>query len=173
MGMPDTDYLINVLLVASVLRQLRGRRLTWFSLGWPIALVAWAAVTYLRGYPAGGNNLVLVTGCAAAGIVLGGLCGWLSRVYAGPGGRITVRATGLAALLWVLGTGSRLAFVLYAEHGGYPRIEAFDASHHITSFQTWETSLILMALTEVLARTAFLAPRLWATRHGGEAAASE
>jgi hypothetical protein len=172
MGMSATDYLINVLLVASVLRQLRGRRLTWFSLSWPIALVAWAGLTYLRGYPAGGNNTLLVAGCAATGIALGGLCGWLSRVYAIPGGRIMVRATGLAALLWVLGTGSRLAFVLYAEHGGYPAIEAFDASHHITSFQTWETCLILMALTEVLARTAFLAPRLWATRQAGSASVS-
>ena len=61
--------------------------------------------------------------------------------------------------------------MLYAEHGGYPGIEAFDASHHITGFQTWETCLILMALAEVLARTAFLAPRLWAARRAGGASA--
>jgi len=167
MGMPMTDYLINVLLVATVLRQLRGRRLTWLSLSWPIALVAWAAITYLRGYPAGGNNTLLAAGGAAAGIVLGGLCGWLSRVDSRDG-RIMVRATGLAALLWVLGTGSRLVFVLYAGHGGYSAIEAFDAGHGITGFQTWETCLILMALTEVLARTALLAPRLRAARHAVE-----
>jgi hypothetical protein len=168
--MSVTDYLVNILLVASVLRQLRGRRLTWFGLAWPLALVVWAAITYLRGYPAGGGNAVLVACGAVAGTVLGALCGRLSRVDAASG-RIMVRATGLAALLWVLGTGSRLAFELYAEHGGYPGIEAFDASHGITSIQAWATCLILMALAEVLARTAFLAPRLWAARHTSEPSA--
>jgi hypothetical protein len=43
---------------------------------------------------------------------------------------------------------------------------AFDKAHSITSPQTWATCLILMALTEVLARTAILAHRLWiADRH--------
>ncbi len=161
MEMSATDYAINILLVASVLRQLRGRRLTWFGLSWPIAAVVWAATTYLHGYPTGGDNVALVVSGVVAGAALGGACGWLSPVYARQDGRLIVRATGLVALLWVLGTGSRLAFELYAEHGGYPHIEAFDTAHHITGTQTWATCLILMALAEVLARTAFLAPRLW------------
>lgn len=164
-----SEYAINLLLVASVVRQLRGRRLTWFGLSWPVAVVASAAITYLRGYPAGGNNTVLVVCGGIAGAVLGASCGWLSRVYTDPAQHIIVRATGLAALLWVLGTGSRLAFALYAEHGGYPRIEAFDAAHGITDTRTWATCLILMALTEVLARTAFLAPRLRAAQRTGSA----
>ncbi len=156
-----SDYLINILLITSVLRQLHGRHLTWFGLSWPIALVVYFAITYLRGYPTGGSDTALVIGGALAGSVLGGLCGRLSRVYTSPQGRIIVRATGLAAALWVLGTGSRLGFELYSEHGGYTAIKTFDAAHHITSVQTWATCLILMALAEVLARTAFLAPRLW------------
>ncbi|MBW8078759.1 MAG: DUF1453 domain-containing protein [Gallionella sp.] len=163
-----TDYLINILLVASVMRQLRGRRLTWFGLGWPIALVIWAAINYLRGYPTGGSNILLVVCGAVIGAILGGLCGRLSRVFWRDDDRLIVQATGAAALLWVLGTGSRLAFELYAEHGGYSHIETFDVGHHIAGVQTWATSLILMALGEVLARTAFLAPRLLASKGSTE-----
>ena len=173
MGMSFSEYAINPILVASVVRQLRGRRLTWVGLSWPLALVAWAAITYLRGYPAGGSSTVLVACGSIVGVVLGASCGWLSRVYATPDQHVIVRATGVAALLWVLGTGSRLAFALYAEHGGYPRIEAFDTSHGIASTRTWATCLILMALAEVLARTAFLGPRLRAAQRSGLARSTE
>jgi hypothetical protein len=158
------DYAVNILLVASVLRQLRGRHLTWFGLGWPIAVVIAAAFGYLRGVPTTGGNITLVLFGAFAGATLGALCGLLSRVYRANDGQIVVRATGLVAALWVLGTGSRLAFELYAEHGGYPSIRSFDAAHRITSTQTWATCLIVMALAEVLLRTAILAPRLTATQ---------
>jgi hypothetical protein len=170
MHMDRSGYLINLLLVASVLRQLRGRHLTWLGLSWPIAAVVWAAITYLRGFPAGGNNTALVVAGVIAGVVLGALCGWLSRVYSDSESRVIVRATGLAALMWTVGTGSRLAFEFFAEHGGYPQIEAFDRAHQIAGTRTWATCLILMALAEVLARTAFLAPRLWAEQRQERAA---
>ena len=162
--MSGSDYVINLLLVASVLRQLRGRRLTWLGLGWPLALVVWAAFTYLHATSTDGNNAALIVLGAVVGTLLGALCGRLSRVYSDPQHRIMVRATGPAALLWVIGTGCRFAFALYAEHGGFPAIEAFDTAHRITSTQTWATCLILMALAEVLARTTFLAPKLWKTQ---------
>jgi hypothetical protein len=164
--MPTLGYAANVLLVASVLRQLRGRRLTWVSLGWPIVLVLWAGITYVHGTSTAGNNTVLIVFGTAAGAVLGAFAGGLSLVYTDQQNRIMVRATRLAALLWVVGTAGRLAFELYAEHGGYPEITAFDRAHRITSTRVWATSLVLMALAEVLARTVFLAPRLWTIERG-------
>jgi hypothetical protein len=52
-----------------------------------------------------------------------------------------------------------MGFSLYAEHGGGGSIERFSASHHITSIEAWVAGLILMALAEVLSRSAVLAAR--------------
>jgi hypothetical protein len=61
----------------------------------------------------------------------------------------------------VVGVGSRLAFQLYATHGGAPSIARFSAAHHITSGEAWVATLIVMALTEVVGRSAVLAARAW------------
>ncbi len=154
------EYLFNIALIALVIRQIRGRKLTWFSLVWPIGLVAYAAVTYLRSVPAHGNNIALVAAGAITGMALGCLCGRLTRIYRNRDGVVFAKATSTAATFWVIGVGSRLGFALYAKHGGEASIAAFSAAHAITSEAAWTACLILMALAEVLARTAFLAPRL-------------
>lgn len=157
------DYIISLLLMVSIVRQLRGRHLTWFGLAWPVGLVVYAGITYTSGITNTGNNLLLVVICAAIGTLLGLACGRLSRVYPEEA-RTMVRSTGAAAVLWIVGVGTRLAFGLYAEHGGAATIIRFDAWAHISGFATWTTALLLMSLLEVLGRSTQLIPRMLRTQ---------
>jgi hypothetical protein len=154
------DYALNLVLVALVVRQLRGKKLTIVGLLWPVALVLAAGAEYLRGIPTAGSDLPLVLVGALTGAALGLLCAACTRIAAGPDATLIARATGVAAVLWVLGVGARLGFGIYAENGGGPVIERFSARHDITSAQAWTACLLLMSLAEVLGRTALLAIRV-------------
>jgi hypothetical protein len=162
-----TDYVLDIGLIALVLLQIRGRRLTVRSLLLPVAIVAWAAENYLKGIPTAGNDLLLIVGAAAVGALLGGLCAAFTSVKPGPDGAPIARAGVVAASLWVLGVGARFAFQLYATHGGAAAIGRFSAAHHITSGEAWVAALLLMAICEVLLRTTILAWRGHALRSGG------
>ncbi len=157
--MTFTDYLLDISLMGIVIFQIRGRRLTTRSLLLPLGIVAYVAATYLHGIPTAGNDLVLVIGCALVGAVLGGTAGACTTV--GPDGQGTIVAkAGLAAAgLWILGTGARLAFQVYATHGGGAAITRFSVAHDITSATAWTSALILMALCEAVLRTGVLAWR--------------
>jgi hypothetical protein len=157
--MTFTDYLIDITLISLVLLQIRGRRLTAHALLLPVGIVTYVAVTYLKGIPTAGNDLVLVIGAAALGALLGGLAGRFTSVTAGSDGIPMAKAGLAAAALWILGTGGRLAFQLYAFHGGGPAIERFSVAHSITSVAAWTSALILMALCEAVVRTGILAWR--------------
>lgn len=156
--MNTTDYLLNGLMVFSIVRQLRGRRLAGINLALPLIIVAYVATSYLRTIPDSGHDLVLLALGMGVGLTLGVLCGLTTVIYPGRGSVLFVRATGIAAALWVLGVGARLGFALYAQHGGAPMIERFSAAHAL-SMQAWVAALILMALTEVVSRTAVLLVR--------------
>jgi hypothetical protein len=158
--MTFTDYIIDIALVAVVLLQIRGRRLTFFSLVLPIGIVVYAATQYLHSLPTAGNDLVLVGICATAGIALGVLTGLFTLVRTGPQGAYA-KAGAAAAMLWLVGVGTRFAFQVYASNGGGPAIERFSAHHAITSSAAWTAALILMAFGEVIARTAVLGLRGW------------
>jgi hypothetical protein len=157
--MTFTDYLLDITLIALVVWQVRGRRLTLHSLLLPVATISFAVITFLHTIPTAGNDVYLVAAAAAVGLTLGALCGTLTFIRTGPGGVPYARAGVAAASLWVLGTGTRLAFQLYATHGGGPAIVAFSARHDITSTAAWTAALILMAAGEVAARTLVLAWR--------------
>ena len=116
--MTFTDYLIDISLIALVLVQVRGRRITTRGLVLPVGIVTYVAFTYLKGIPTAGNDLVLVLGCAAVGALLGGLAGRFTTVRPDAEGIPVAKAGLAAAVLWILGTGGRLAFQVYATHGG-------------------------------------------------------
>lgn len=160
-----TDYILDIALIAIVLLQVRGRRLTIKSLLIPLAIVAYVAHSYLHGIPTAGNDLVLVVGATLVGTALGALCGVFTRVTPDAEGVPVAKAGAVAAILWVLGVGLRFAFQLYATHGGGDEIMRLSASYHITSSETWVAALLLMAIGEAVARTAVLAGRGW--RMGG------
>jgi len=162
--MTTTDYILDIALIAIVLLQVRGRRLTTRSLLLPLGIVGWAVANYLHGIPTAGNDLALVAGSAGLGAVLGGLAAVFTSVRPDHGGRPVAKAGFVAAALWVLGTGARFVFQLYATHGGAASIGRFSAAHDITSGEAWVAALLLMALGEVVARTGVLAWRAGAVR---------
>lgn len=162
-----SDYLFPALLIFSVVRQVRGRHLSLFGLAWPVGLVIWAGASYLHGFPAGGHDFMLVIATAASGAVLGLLAGVFTLVYRRADGALMAQATAATIVLWVLGTAGRLAFGLYAEHGGGPHILSLSHSLGI-AVTAWAPALILMALCEVLGRTLVLGLRaLSASRADG------
>lgn len=165
-GMTFSDYLIDIGLMALVLVQIRGRRLTPGSLLLPLGVVGYVAASYLRGVPTAGNDLFLVAGCALLGATLGALSGLTTSLTADRSGAVMARAGLAAAGLWLLGTGARLAFQLYATHGGGPALIRFSETHHITGAAAWTAALILMALSEVVLRTGVLAWRANTRRRG-------
>jgi hypothetical protein len=156
--MTFTDYLIDISLIGLVLVQVKRRRLTVKALVLPIGIVAYVAASYLKGIPTAHNDLFLVIGAALVGAILGGLAGTFTSVTRGPDG-VFAKAGLAAAGLWILGTGGRLAFQVWATHGGGTDIAHFSASHGITSVTAWTSALILMALAEATVRTGVLAWR--------------
>lgn len=159
-----TDYILDIALIAIVLLQIRGRRLTTRAMLIPIAIVAWAADNYLHGIPTQKNDLVLVIGCATLGAILGTLAALTTRVKAGPDGHPIAKAGFLAAAFWILGVGTRFAFQLYSSHGGQGAIERFSSTHGITSGEAWTAALVLMAISEVAARTVIIGWRGYKVR---------
>jgi hypothetical protein len=69
------------------------------------------------------------------------------------------KAGAIAAALWILGTGGRLAFQLYATHGGGAAVARFSVARAVTGVNAWTSALILMALCEAVGRTSILAWR--------------
>ena len=153
--MTTFDYLVNGALVALVVLQMRGRRLSRRGLLLPLALVAWAASSYLHGIPTGSSDRVLVVIGVAAGLVLGTGAAQLTRITPGRDGIPIARATIGAAALWVLGIGTRMGFFFYVQHGGAATVGRFSTAHHITQ-AGWVAGLVLMALVEVVSRTLVL-----------------
>jgi hypothetical protein len=167
--MNETGYLLNGLMIFAIFRQLRGRRLVGMYLAFPLIAVTYVATTYLHTIPTSGNSVVLVALGTGVGLTLGVLCGLTSLLYTDHDGVPFVRATGVAAALWVLGVGARLGFALYAEHGGGPTIVRFSAAHAL-SMHAWVGALVLMALSEVVSRTLVLLVRSRRLAGGADAA---
>jgi hypothetical protein len=158
--MTTSDYILDIALIGLVFLQVRGRRLSLRMLAIPVGIVIYVATKYLHGVPTAGNDVLLVVLGAGVGISLGIACGFATRLHASADG-VIAKAGILAAVLWVAGVGTRLAFQLYATHGGGAAIERFSVAHHITSNQAWVATLILMALGEAIARTAVLTARAY------------
>lgn len=150
------DVLIELALVAVVVRQLRGRRITALGLLWPVGLVLWAGARYLTAAPSTGGDAALLSLGVLAGAALGVGCAAATRVLR-TDGALVARASVAAAALWVVGVGARLGFALVAEHGG-GAIAAFSTVHHLT-LAGWTAALLAMSLAEVLARSGGIALR--------------
>jgi len=156
--MTPTEYLLNAALVLVVLRQLRGKRLVGSAIYVPLAICAYVGYTYLHSIPTSGNDLALVVIGSVAGLTLGTLCGLFTLVYPDHDGIPFARATGVAAVLWVLGVGSRIGFSLYAQHGGGSAIQHFSIAHALSP-EAWVAGFVLMAILEAVSRTAVLLVR--------------
>ena len=164
--MTITDYLIDSALVLLVLLQIKERPLTDRALIRPLIILGIAVATYFNGFPVAGNDLVLV----GALVILGGLIGVASGqtviMRRGEHGEALARAGWASAVFWVLGMGSRFAFLVWINNGGKATIASFSAHHSITSGEAWTVALLGMAVFEVVGRTAVRAVRRQRVQRG-------
>jgi hypothetical protein len=168
--MSTFDYVIDSALVLLVLLQIRERALTTRTLVRPLVIVAVAAVHYLHGIPTAGNDLVLVGALALAGGLIGVASGQTVFLRRDERGAVLARAGWASACFWVLGMGSRFAFVLWLTHSGTSTIADFSARHSITSQEVWTVALLAMAVFEVAGRTLVLVGRRRQLQGSGVAA---
>jgi hypothetical protein len=151
-AMTTTDWIIDIALVLIVFRQMREERLTARTILLPLAIIGWAASTYLHDIPTAGNDLVLAAAGAGTGVLFGLFGGFLTRVRVAEG-HVRIRASLGAAALWVISMGFRLAFAVWTSHAsGAAHVGRFSVHHDITSSQAWVVALILMAFGEVVVR---------------------
>ncbi len=156
--MSITDYLIDSALVLLVLIQLKERELTNTTLLRPLVILGVALATYFHGIPTAGNDLLLITVLALVGCLIGTASGQTVFMRRGEHGEVLARAGWASAVFWVLGMGSRFAFIVWITHGGAPALGQFSATHSIT-ISAWTVALLAMAVAEVGGRTAALAAR--------------
>jgi hypothetical protein len=156
-----TDYLLNGALVALVLLQIRGRQLSAKAIVLPLVIVGYVATQYLHSIPTSGNDLELILAGTGAGLMLGTGAGLFTRVSRRPDGAVLAKAGAVAAVLWILGVGARMAFELYATHGGGLAVERFSVQHDITAATAWTAALVLMAIAEVVSRTGIIVARAY------------
>jgi hypothetical protein len=157
--MTFTDYILDSALVLLVLLQIKERPLTTKSLVRPVIIVGIAVATYLNGVPTAGNDLVLVGVLATLGLLIGIASGQTVLMRRGADGEVLARARWLSGFFWVLGMGSRFAFLIWINNGGTGTIAHFSAQHAITSGEAWTVALLAMAVFEVCGRTLLLAAR--------------
>jgi hypothetical protein len=157
--MTTTDYLIDSVLVLLVLLQIKERTLTTRTLIRPLVIVAIAVVNYLHGVPTAGNDLVLVGLLAALGAIIGVASGQAVKMRPGPDGSVLARSGWASGFFWVLGMGSRFAFIYWITHTGSETIAHFSAQHSITGSETWTVALLAMAVFEVCGRSVIQAVR--------------
>jgi hypothetical protein len=157
--MTTADYLIDSALVLLVLLQIKERPLTTKVLISPLVIVAIAVVNYLHGIPTARNDLVLVGVLALPGLSIGVASGQTVFMRRGRDGEVLARAGWLSGFFWVLGMGSRFAFLVWITHGGAATIGQFSAQQAITGGKAWTAALLAMAVFEVSGRSFVLAAR--------------
>jgi hypothetical protein len=154
--MTFSDYLLDIALIAIVFRQVRESRFSPKMMVLPLAISVVVATQYLHGIPTTGNDLVLIVGFAAVGVIFGVISAMATRIRHDADGQPLVKAGWIAAGTWVLSMGFRLGFGMWASNGGATQLAHFSASHHITTGSAWTAALVLMAIGEVVVRTGLI-----------------
>ncbi len=149
--MTTMDYLMNGGFILMVLLQARERQLDRRAIVIPLVLVFFVAQQYLHTIPSSGNDLVLISLLASAGVGLGLLSGFATHVRSGSAGFALARVGWIAGALLVFGIGSRLVFAFVVTHGAEPAIRSFSIAHQISA-TAWPVALVSMAICEVTVR---------------------
>jgi len=157
--MTFTDYIFDSALVLLVLLQIKERKLTAKAMIRPLVIVAIAVANYLHGIPTAGNDLVLVAVLALVGLMIGAASGQAVMMRCDADGDVLARAGWISGFFWVLGMGSRFAFLIWINNGGAATIGHFSATHSITSGEAWTVALLAMAVFEVCGRSLIMALR--------------
>ncbi len=158
--MSAADWIIDLLLVGLVLRQLRPRRLTPRAVLLPLLLLVVAGSEYLKSFPTGGNDVAMDAVLVAVGALFGIVSGVSTKVWRDGDGNTMCRAGVLAATAWIAGMGARLAFDVWAHtSSGQLHLLHFSAHHSITTGTAYVIAFFLMALAQVALRVGFLQVR--------------
>lgn len=152
--MTSTDWIIDIALIAVVLRTIREAEFGVRSLLLPLGLLGFAASHYLTDLPTVGHDVELYVALTAVGVAFGALSGLTTHMRVGDDGSVLARAGLYAAGFWVAGMGARMAFSIYANGFGSDAITRFSAAHQITGGDAWTTALILMAAGQVIVKLA-------------------
>jgi hypothetical protein len=158
-AMTTTDYLIDSALVLLVLLQIKERKLTTAAIIRPLVIVGIAVVNYLHGIPTAGNDLVLVVVLGLVGLLIGVASGQAVLMRRDADDDVLARSGWVSGFFWVLGMGSRFAFLIWVNNGGASAIGHFSATHSITSGEAWTVALLAMAVFEVCGRSLIQALR--------------
>jgi hypothetical protein len=154
LSMTLTDYLIDIALIAVVLRNIRESRFGLHAVLLPLGLLGFAASHYLTSLPTAGHDVALYVVLAAVGATVGALSGLTTHLRINDDGELLARAGVAAASLWVLGMGARMAFSLYANGFGQDAVTRFSIDHAITGAGAWTAALIFMAAGQVVVKLA-------------------
>jgi hypothetical protein len=156
--MTITDWSTDIGLLALVLLQIRSRKLGFLQLLLPLILLGLAVWNYFTGWPTTTNGGMLLAAGAVVGVILGLAAAALTKVW-NNNGTPFARATAVAAGIWILGMGVRLAFQIWAHSpGGLKDVTTFSLQHQIEQ-SAWVDALLFMAVGQVLARTVLLYSR--------------
>jgi hypothetical protein len=157
--MTTTDWILDIVLIALVLRQVREARIDKRFVAIPAGIVAYSGSHYLTSFPTDGNNLLYVGGLLALGVALGVAGGLVTHVRAA-GGHAFARAGLAAAGIWVTSMSARMGFLVWVSYGsGQDWLRDYSVAHHVTSGDVWQTGLVLLALSEVIVRLAIIVAR--------------
>jgi hypothetical protein len=162
--MTTTDWILDIALLLVVFRQIREGRIDARFVLIPLGIVGWAVHNYVHTIPTAGNDLALLGVFVVIGAALGIGGGVATRVRY-DGQHALAQAGFVAAALWVVGMGMRMAFQLWVEHGGAPTVAHFSAAHDITGSDAWVAALLMMALTEVVTRIGVIVLRAYRLHH--------
>jgi hypothetical protein len=163
--MTFSDYLLDIVLILLVVRQVREARLDRRAILLPIGIVAFVAHSYLKSIPMHGNNVVLIVGLTVLGVAFGAISAMNTRVRSDGGRYPLVKANMVAAGVWILSMSARMAFSIWgnSSSGGHT-LYNFSVQHHLDA-NVWTAALVLMALGEVLTRVGVLAFRGHRVQH--------
>jgi len=157
--MTTTDWIIDIVLIVIVLRQIKeveiGRRFVLL----PAGIVAYTASNYLASVPNVGHNWLYLGGLLTLGVALGVAGGFTTHVRAADG-TAYARAGLAAASLWITSMSARMGFLVWITYGsGKSWLRDYSVAHHITTADVWQTGLVLLALSEVIVRLGIIVAR--------------
>ena len=99
---------MNFGLIALVLLQIRGHKVTRARLVFPLVTTIFGAAQFLHAIPTAGSDLVLIVVLVALGAALGAGAGFLTTVRL-DGANAFAKAGLVVAVLWIVGIGAAWA----------------------------------------------------------------
>jgi hypothetical protein len=170
--MPASVWILNLVVLGVLLEADLGRRkIGWFRVLRPLITAGAFVDMYLMSVPTSGHNVALEAVAAGAGILVGLAAHLFMSVSYGPvksrrgvRDRPVSRAGFGYAAFWTVIFAGRLVFIYGSEHWFSGSIGQFLLAHQL-SVAGLTDSLIFMAITMALARTALLFTRGRAAAH--------